>query len=231
LLAGGGPAVVKAEPLGLSVWSRSRWLVLAPHPDDETLGAGALIAEVAREGRLAGISYLTDGSGSHPVGTQGLSSARRSEACLAIRRLAPRPVAVEWIGWKDAHPPSVDSMQFAFASQRLGALLRRTQIDAIAVTDLAESHCDHVAAFHLAASAVRSARRAIDLFAYRVWSADTDGSARRIRTARLLPGRRRSALCAHRSQLTPAYGEGFRLPKDRLRMAPCDTLTLCRRAI
>ena len=223
--------MVRAEPLGSSVWARSRWLVLAPHPDDETLGAGALIAEVARKGRLAGVAYLTDGSGSHPIGTQGLSSARRSEAGRAIRRLAKGPVTIEWIGWQDAHPPSVDSARFAQASQRLGALLRRARIDAVAVTDQAESHCDHVAAFHLAAAAVRSARRPIDLFAYHVWSTDEAVPARRIRTAPLLPGRRRSALRAHRSQLTPAYGEGFRLPADRLRMAPCDTLTLRRRAI
>jgi LmbE family N-acetylglucosaminyl deacetylase len=222
--------MVNAEFLGSSVWSRARWLVLAPHPDDETLGAGALIADVARDGRLAGVMYLTDGSGSHPVGTRGLSSARRSEACRAIRRLTRLSVMVGWIGWKDAHPPALDSARFAHASQRLQALLRRERIDAVAVTDLAESHCDHVAAFHLAASAVRRARRAVDLFAYHVWSTDADKPGRRIRTASCLPGHRRLALRTHRSQLTPAYGEGFRLPAERLRMARHDTLTLRRRA-
>lgn len=48
---------------------RARWLIVAPDPDDETLGAGALIHETAARRQLAGIAYLTDGTGSHPHGT------------------------------------------------------------------------------------------------------------------------------------------------------------------
>ncbi|MBR0665458.1 PIG-L family deacetylase [Roseomonas hellenica] len=41
-------------------------LVLAPHPDDETLGCGALIAACAAEGRAVHVVIVSDGRGSHP---------------------------------------------------------------------------------------------------------------------------------------------------------------------
>lgn len=218
--------MVKTEPLAHSIWSRARWLVLAPHPDDETLGAGALIGQSAAENRLAGIVYLTDGTGSHPDGTVGLASARRAEARIAIRRLASRSIRIDWLQWPDAHPHDPDSAPFIREAMRLGALLRHLKIDAVAVTAVTDSHCDHVAANQLAAAAVRLARRPVALFAYNVWSTPSCHRARRISTRSLPPGQRRHALHAHRSQLSRVYGEGFRLPAERQRMTLFDTLTL-----
>ena len=42
-------------------------LVLAPHPDDESLGCGALLAQ-AFAGAGAHVACLTDGAASHPGG-------------------------------------------------------------------------------------------------------------------------------------------------------------------
>src|ERR1700742_5149972 len=41
-------------------------LVLAPHPDDESLGCGGLIAACVAAGRDPLVAVLTDGTGSHP---------------------------------------------------------------------------------------------------------------------------------------------------------------------
>ena len=41
-------------------------VVLAPHPDDETLGCGALIFDAASRGADCHIICVTDGSRSHP---------------------------------------------------------------------------------------------------------------------------------------------------------------------
>src|ERR1700744_3098512 len=41
-------------------------LVLAPHPDDESLGCGGLIAACVAAGRMPLVAILTDGVGSHP---------------------------------------------------------------------------------------------------------------------------------------------------------------------
>lgn len=220
--------MVTAEPLDRSVWARARWLVLAPHPDDETLGAGALIGHAATTDRLAGITYLTDGTGSHPEGTPGLAIARRAEARRAVRHLAGGRVPIDWIGWRDAHPHDSESARFRRDAMRLGARLRRHRVDAIAVSADTDTHCDHIAAHRLAVAAIRLARRPVDLFIYHVWSEPAGAPARRIRTRPVLLGRRRQALRAHRSQLTPAFGPGFRLATERQRMAPSDTLVLQR---
>lgn len=219
--------MVTSEPLTRSRWARACWLVLAPHPDDETLGAGALIAHAAARGRLGGIVFLTDGTGSHPAGTPRLAATRRSEAQRAVRRLGGGDVRVDWVGWQDAHPHASGSPAFVRDAAWLAALLRCRRIDAIAVADRSEAHCDHVAAYQLAAAAIQVARRAVSLFAYHVWST-TPPSVRRVATPAMAPGRRRQALFAHRSQMSPVMGKGFRLPPDRLRMPARDILTLRR---
>lgn len=220
--------MVKAARLSASPWKRARWLVLSPHPDDETLGAGALIADVARDRRLAGIVYLTDGTGSHPPGTPGLASARRREAGHALRRLSGRAMRIDWLDWRDAHPHAEDAPDFRRDALRLAAWCRDRRVDAIAVTDEREPHCDHAAAYRLARAAGRLARRRIALFAYHVWGSPGLDGDRQLRTEAIPPGRRRHALRAHRSQLSPLFGDGFRLDGARERMSTTDCLTLRR---
>jgi LmbE family N-acetylglucosaminyl deacetylase len=213
------------EPLVTSPWARARWLVLAPHPDDETLGAGALIAHTAALSRLGAIVFLTDGTGSHPDGTPRLAMTRQKEARRALGRIVADSPPIVWMGWRDACPHEIDSPAFARDAARLGALLRYRRIDAIAVTDHSEDHCDHRMAYHLAQAAARKAHRAVTLFAYHVWSAPP-GGVRRVATPPMSTGRRRDALRAHRSQMSSVIGDGFRIPREKLRMPAVDVLTL-----
>lgn len=207
-----------------------RWLVLAPHPDDETLGAGALIAQVARAKRFAGLVYLTDGSGSHPRTTGALVQVRKREAARALRRLTGngdhRPVH---LGWTDAAPAMPGSRQFERSVRTLAALCRHRKVDALAVTALHEPHCDHEAAARLAYAVRAMAGRPIMVAEYLVWAKAPDRRTCRVwRTEAMLVGQRRRALDAHRSQLTAAHGPGFRLPAERRRMPAADTLYMRR---
>ncbi|MFK4874865.1 PIG-L deacetylase family protein [Novosphingobium sp. ZW T3_23] len=208
-------------------WRDKRWLVLAPHPDDETLGAGALIRQTARTGHFAGIVYLTDGSGSHPVST-GLVALRRREAATALFRLTgSRDRAPVHLGWKDAAPATPETLAFMRTALWLGALCRRLRVDVIAVTALHEPHCDHSAAARIAYAARRVARRRLLVAEYHVWAQTRFGRGyRSVETLPMPVGQRRRALQAHRSQLTAARGPGFRLPADRHRMPATDILYL-----
>jgi len=205
-------------------------LVIAPHADDETLGAGALIAQAAADGRLAGVAYLTDGTASHPHPTSGsrarLKALRRAEAVNACRILAghnSRPPI--FLDWPDAGPLTSGTPEYAASVRRLASLCRRAQVDAIAVTAAAEPHCDHAAAHDLAVAVARAALRPVAVFEYVVWS-ETAPTGPAFLTRPMSPGRRRRALAAHRSQLTPAFGDGFRLPASQRAMAPNDRLYL-----
>lgn len=207
-------------------WRRLRWLVIAPHPDDETLGAGALIAQTAREGRLAGIVYLTDGSGSHPmIAGRSLVQTRRREAALAIRRLTGRSATPIHLGWRDASPHAPGDRKFEISCRALVALCHARRVDVLAVTALREPHCDHAAAAQLAHAVRSAARRRLELVEYLVWGDEPMmASMPRVATAPMAQGIRRGALFAHRSQLSPAYGQGFRLPRSAAQMPSRDLL-------
>lgn len=217
-----------SQPLAGSRFARAHWLVLAPHADDETLGAGALVWQTAESGRFAGVVYLTDGAGSHDAGGGWLARVRRREAALAIRRLAGRgaPLPV-FLDWADAHPHRSDDPAWRVTVRRLATLIRSRRVDAIAVTGADEPHCDHTAFRTVAIAAIRASRRPVAMFDYRVWTDPVVPPARTtVRTCAMPVGQRRHALMAHRSQTGAAYGPGFRLAHKAWRMPADDILHL-----
>ncbi|WP_433717631.1 PIG-L deacetylase family protein [Actinoplanes sp. CA-051413] len=76
-------------------------LVVAPHPDDEVLGVGGLLALLGD----AEVVAVTDGEASHPgstVHTQAeLAALRREETAEALRRLGLGRTAVVHLGQPD----------------------------------------------------------------------------------------------------------------------------------
>lgn len=64
-----------------------RLVVISAHPDDETLGAGGLIAWAARTGIPVSVVVATDGEASHPRAA-GLRLRRRGELLGALHELA-----------------------------------------------------------------------------------------------------------------------------------------------
>jgi LmbE family N-acetylglucosaminyl deacetylase len=215
-------------------WRALRWLVLAPHADDETLGTGALIAQAAAAGRFAGLVYITDGSGSHAAAAGGarrlIATRRREGACALSRLTGTRRYRPFHLGWKDAAPLDPGSPKFDRSVLTLTSLCMRLRVDAIAVTARHEPHCDHAAAAELAYVVKGRAKRCIVVAEYCVWADRPDQRRyRAIRSGAISLGLRRYALQAHRSQLTASHGPGFRLPKAMHRMAARDILFVERR--
>jgi LmbE family N-acetylglucosaminyl deacetylase len=61
----------------------SRWLVLAPHPDDEVFGPGATLAEAVARGVAVHVVMATDGGAQGDAGTRE-AEARAAAAALGI---------------------------------------------------------------------------------------------------------------------------------------------------
>jgi LmbE family N-acetylglucosaminyl deacetylase len=79
-------------------------LVIAPHPDDETLGCGATIARTVEAGCDVRVVVATDGRDSHQstvISADGLSQIRRAELVEACRILGVPRDHVIWLGCED----------------------------------------------------------------------------------------------------------------------------------
>ncbi len=99
-----------------------RTVVVAAHPDDETLGAGGLLAALAAAGRPADVVVATDGAASHPgsptLAPEALAALRADEVRAAVALLSPRS-AVHLLGLPDG---GLREHRDAFARALLAAL-------------------------------------------------------------------------------------------------------------
>lgn len=98
----------------IAVDAATRLLVVAPHPDDETLGAGGFIQQVREAGGTVHLVYLTDGDG-YPEGVRfedrvesprpsdyrGYGVRRKAEARAALRVLGLGRDAATFLSFPD----------------------------------------------------------------------------------------------------------------------------------
>jgi len=109
-----------------------RLLVLAPHPDDEVIGCGGLLALHLREGRPVHVVVATDGA------QAGDASQRESESRAALALLGD--ATIEFLRFLDRELANAGELD-----QRLAAILREWKPDLIAVPSPLEIHPDHIA--------------------------------------------------------------------------------------
>lgn len=120
-----------------------RLLVLAPHPDDEVIGCGGLIAIHAEEKRDVRIGIVTDGTEatSATPDRAAYRDRREAEAITALGRIGVSPEQITFLRFPDRR---VAESQVEIGA-RLRELLRSDRPDLIALPSPAEVHPDHVA--------------------------------------------------------------------------------------
>jgi LmbE family N-acetylglucosaminyl deacetylase/SAM-dependent methyltransferase len=98
----GDPRLVRLPDLPLE--NIDRLVVVAAHPDDETLGAGGLLASCCARGIPVDVVVVTDGAASHPASTTHspleLTQLRGAEFLRAIACVAP-DAATYFLGFPD----------------------------------------------------------------------------------------------------------------------------------
>ena len=146
-------------------------VVVAPHPDDESLGCGGLIAAACREGRPVRLVVVSDGCGSHAgsrlVPPAKLRSLREAETLDAAAILGLAPEAIGFLRLPDAAVPKAGPDAEA-AAAAIGAAGREIGASAIFVTWRRDPHCDHEAAAAIVDLA-RTELPGIRVLAYPVW--------------------------------------------------------------
>jgi LmbE family N-acetylglucosaminyl deacetylase len=203
-------AAVPAISLETLVPPGHRVVVVAPHPDDEVIACGGLLAAMADRPQDLVLVSVTDGEGSHP-GSQDwppdrLRQVREQESASALIELGLVPATLEW--HRLQAPDSNVGDDEAMLAARLRALLRPQ--DLVFTTWRFDGHCDHeaVARACLAAAAEAGAQvREIPVWAWH-WAAPEDDRlpwdrARRLPLEPHWLDRKRAALLSHHSQLQP----------------------------
>ncbi len=185
----------------------SRLLVVAAHPDDETLGAGGLIAVAHEAGLAVEVVVLTDGEASHPQSPTHtpaqLAARRRYEAAEALGLLAPT-ARLAHAGLPDGGLVDVEEEVTA----RLVSAIGDGRHTVVAATWRRDGHPDHEAAGR--AARVAATRTGATLWEYPVWFWHW-GDPHDAPWADLVAvpldeehrARKRSAVAAHRSQVEP----------------------------
>jgi LmbE family N-acetylglucosaminyl deacetylase len=192
--------------------AQAQLVVLAAHPDDETLGAGGLIGLASAKGFDVYVIFASDGAASHPNSSTHsparLAALRKDEAVDAVRSLAP-DVTLEFLELPDG--------ELAASSAMIRAALRAACWDeTLLVAPWAyDRHPDHEACAQ-AARAVAAEQPRIELLEFPIWAwhwgepaqelTDFDPeatAARRLTLSGDLQLQKQAAIACYRSQTGP----------------------------
>lgn len=142
-----------------------RVVVVAPHPDDEVLGVGGILALLAAAGRAVEVVAVTDGEASHPASTvltpAQLAGRRRAETATALRCLGVE-ATVTRLGVGDGRVAAAQDEVAAALTERLAGA------GWCLATWSGDGHPDHEAVGRAAVTAAAST--GVALAGYPVWA-------------------------------------------------------------
>ncbi|MBO0906473.1 PIG-L deacetylase family protein [Jiella sonneratiae] len=205
----------------------ARVLVVAPHPDDESLGCGGLMALLGADNRLIHTLFVTDGGASHPASPswsrQRLAARREAEAAEALARLGLGRHPRSFLKLRDADMPAPGTAGFDAACSAVAALLKRFEPGLMLLPWRRDPHRDHRDSHALVTAAAAAAKLAPAILEYAVWLDEFGDAADRPRPGEMEPvafdiaaalSRKRHAVDAHQSQTSALIDDdptGFRL--------------------
>ena len=203
-------------------------LVVAPHPDDESLGCGGLLAMLGDVGLPVFALLMTDGTRSHTgsqvYGEAARAALRDAEWQAALRCLGVAADRLHRLGLVDGLLPSPGDAGFAAAAGRCGEAIDRIRPRTVLVPWRRDPHPDHRATHALVSAALQGRRPPPRVLEYAVWAGERGTAldqpgAGEVRTWRLdiasAVERKRRAIAAHRSQLGEVITDdphGFTIP-------------------
>lgn len=204
----------RALPAG-DLEKMDRVLIIAPHPDDESLGCGGIMARLRERDVPVYVLFVSDGSMSHPNSpsypAERLRDLREAEALDALRILNVPAENALFMRLKDTQVPTPNAPGFAEAVTYIADVLRRLRPATLFVPWRRDPHHDHRASWQLLMSALDQHNARPRVFEYLIWlwelgSADDmprpdEMTVWRVPIDRVME-QRNHAIAAHRSQVT-----------------------------
>lgn len=200
---------------GLPTFSaQTRLLVVAPHPDDETIATGLLIQQVLAAGGEVRILLLTAGDNNPwpqrwlerrvwigAADRQRWGRRRHTEMLQALQCLGVPAQALHTLGWPDMGVTDMLLHAAATAAPMLAAAIHQFRPSLIALPALDDRHPDHGSAHVLVRLALAGQSDPPRLLAYLVHGHACNGSFIEIHGSAAQSANKRKALAAHRSQM------------------------------
>jgi LmbE family N-acetylglucosaminyl deacetylase len=219
------PGAAAAQALG-------RTLALAPHPDDETIGCGGLLALLAHAGAAVHVVLVSDGAASHPRSRSHpphlLAELRRQEMTDALLELGCDKQQLTVLGLPDGAVTAPGGDLYHAAFEALAGVARDFRPDTVVLPWRHDDHADHRASQALGEAVCRQVVPTARRLEYVVWPPSPGCAAQGIDSAlagiwnidiAAVLGRKRRALLRHRTQLGQVVlddPEGFTLPAPLL---------------
>jgi LmbE family N-acetylglucosaminyl deacetylase len=192
---------------------RHRVVIVAPHPDDETLGCGGAISLLCNNYDVR-VLVISDGTLSHPNSQKYpaplLQSIREGETITALAILGVKPEAITFLRLKDGSVPTLTSFNFRKAKIRCQEYLKAVLPDTIFIPWRFDPHADHRATWQLIQAAILSLGIAPQTIEYPIWDWDTQQQQQRTDLVEIagwrldiatVVERKCQAIAAYRSQL------------------------------
>jgi LmbE family N-acetylglucosaminyl deacetylase len=221
-----------------------RTVVVAPHPDDETLGCGGLVSGLRSLGGAVYVIFVTDGSASHPNSkiwpSARLAEQREKEAKDALVCLGLQNEPRMFLRLVDAAMPPAGSPAWQGAVLELREVLQSFSPDLAIIPWRRDPHCDHRASWQLFHTALKQTSVHPEELEYAIWleefgksedyPRDGEAEAVRIDVSRAVKAKR-AAIAAHKSQVSDLIdddSDGFRLTPSTIARLTTTTETFWR---
>ncbi|MFL6415797.1 MAG: PIG-L deacetylase family protein [Bryobacteraceae bacterium] len=191
-------------------------LIVAPHPDDETLGAGGLIAAQRSRGLEVRVAAVTDGESAYPD-VADLASRREEEQANALGRLSVPRDGIARLHFPDGNVSSFE----AELEERLTPMISRETL--VVAPWKGDHHPDHEACGRVAEKIAKRSGATLCSYFFWIWHWGNLGEigtlpVQRFSLSSELVRVKEEALSFHRTQLEREGGDPV-LPELLLRPA------------
>lgn len=149
-----------------NLYAVKRALVVAPHPDDETIAAFGLVHHLRERGVHVRVMVVTDGAASHNSRRwppARLAARRRSETQWAMDKAGVLRGDICFLGWPDS---GLETMKVSEEAALDRQLLHGPMPDLVVRPSLADHHADHQ---KVALACARAFPRRVRQLTYLVW--------------------------------------------------------------
>lgn len=116
-----------------------RILVIAPHADDEVLGCGALMAKMAKEGKIVFVLICTNAH----VGAPELFEQKDIDIVRGEARKAHQLLGVEKTYFLELPAPALDAYPGYKISLKINEIIAECEPDTVFIPHRGDSHKDH----------------------------------------------------------------------------------------